>query len=250
MNEVKKRTKFDYLLKNGFITNKELGRTITVAREQKTSIESYLINEMKVKKEQVGRSLAEYYDCEYVPFDQNYPIPGDLLAKLKQAYLENNLWVPLSRENGRAKILIDNPQQLDKIDSVKSLIPAESYEFVLGLKEDILQFLDYFYGTPQPEDEGSIDEILGKLDVEEETEDDAANMLAEDDNAIVQLVNKIIADAHRRNCSDIHIEPYPGKSGSEIRFRVDGIKSSISTEFHPCNIITDCFNFPIRNGGY
>ena len=219
----KKRTKFDYLINNSIITDKELERAIAMSREQKTSVESILINDMKVKKDEVGRSLGEYYNCEYIPFDNSYPIPGDLLAKLKQVYLKSNLWVPLARENGKVKILIDNPQRLDKIDSVKSLIHAEKHEFAVGLKEDILQFLDYFYGAPQAQDEGSIDDILGKLDTEDEEEQDSAGeMLTEDNSAIVQLVNKIITDAYKKSSSDIHIEPYPGKSGAEIRFRIDG----------------------------
>jgi len=220
---VKKRTKFDYLINNNIVTQKELERAIKTARDKKVSMESVFINEMNVKKNDVGRSLADFYNCEYVPFDNNFPIPGDLLAKLKQVFLKGNLWVPLERVDGRVKILIDNPQSLDKIDSVKSLIPAEKYEFAIGLREDILQFLDYFYGTPAEADEGSIDDILGKLDSgTDDDEDDAVDMLSEDDSAIVKLVNKIIIDGHRKNCSDIHIEPYPGKLGAEIRFRIDG----------------------------
>ncbi len=221
--KTKKRTRYDYLINNGFITEKELERAIAMARDQKTTVESIFINDLKVKKIEIGRSLAEYFNCEYVPYDSNYPIPGDLLAKLKQVYLKNNLWVPLGRENGKVKILIDNPQRLDKIDGVKALVPAEEYEFVVGMKEDILQFLDYFYGTPQDLDEGSIDEIMAKLDTDDidETED-AAEMLTEDDSAIVQLVNKIITDGFKKNCSDIHVEPYPGKLGAEIRFSIDG----------------------------
>lgn len=218
----KRRTKFDYLVNNSIITDKELAKAIAMARDKKTPIESIFMDGMGVKKDEVGRSLAEYYHCEYVPFDNNYPIPGDLLAKLKPVYLKSNLWVPLARENGKVKILVDNPQQLDKIDMVKSLIPAENYEFALGLKEDILQFLDYFYGTPQARDNGSIDEILGKLDAGNEEEGEDAETLTEDDSAIVQLVNKIITDGYKKNCSDIHIEPYPGKLGAEIRFRIDG----------------------------
>ena len=219
----KKRTKFDYLINNSLITQKEMEKAISMARDQKVSVESVFINDLKVKKLEVGRSLGEYYNCEYVPYDSNFPIPGDLLAKLKQIYLKNNLWVPLARENGKVKILIDNPQRLDKIDSVKALVPAEKYEFAVGLKEDILQFLDYFYGTPSDQDEGSIDDIMAKLDTDDVDEgEDAADMLTEDDSAIVQLVNKIITDAYKKNCSDIHVEPYPGKAGAEIRFRVDG----------------------------
>ena len=220
----KKRTKFDYLIKNNIITEKELEKAIKMARERKEPIEAIFINTMKVSKKEVGRSLAEYYDCEYVPYDNNAPIPGEFLAKLKRVYLKRNLWVPLGLENGKVKILVDNPERLDKIDSVKSLIPAEDYEFVVGLKEDILQYLEYFYGTPQDMQEGSIDEILGKLDSDSDEDlDDISEMLTEDDSAIVQLVNKIITDAYQKNSSDIHIEPYPGKLGAEVRFRIDGI---------------------------
>jgi len=228
--KTKKRTKFDYLINNSIITQKELENAVAMARDKKTSIETVFMEDMKVKKEDIGRSLGEYYNCEYVPYDSNYPIPGDLLAKLKQVYLKNNLWVPLARENGKVKILIDNPQRLDKIDGVKALVPAEQYVFAVGLKHDILQFLDYFYGTPQDKDDGSIDDILGKLDMDDvEEQEDAANMLTEDDSAIVQLVNKIVTDAYKKNASDIHIEPYPGNLGAEIRFRVDGACAKYQT---------------------
>ena len=42
------------------------------------------------------------------------------------------------------------------------------------------------------------------------------------DNELVKLVNKIIVDAYNQGASDIHIEPYPGKAKTEIRFRKDG----------------------------
>jgi type II secretory ATPase GspE/PulE/Tfp pilus assembly ATPase PilB-like protein len=218
-----KRTKFDYLTVNNIITETELENAVSMARTRNVSIETIFLKEMKVRKDDVGRSIAQYYNCDYVPFDSNYPIPGDLLAKLKPMYLKNNLWVPLGKVNGKIRILIDNPQRLDRIDSIKSLLPAEGYEFAVGLREDILQFLDYFYGGARMQDEGSIDEILNKMDIQEQEEAEAgAEMLTENDSIIVQLVNKVITDAQKKNCSDIHIEPYPGKEGAEIRLRVDG----------------------------
>ena len=38
----------------------------------------------------------------------------------------------------------------------------------------------------------------------------------------MKLVNKVIIDAYNQGASDIHIEPYPGKAKTEIRFRKDG----------------------------
>jgi len=223
-----KRTKFDYLINNHIITEKELENAIVLGRERKLPIENILMNEMNVKKESIGHSLAEYYRVEYVAFDDSFPIPGDLIAPLKQVYLKKNLWVPLKRDDGKVKVLIDNPQRLDKIDSVKTLISAQKYEFAVGLREDILQFLDYFYGTGGTDGEsrdGSIDDIIGDLDVREEEDEEIQSYsdgLSEDDSAIVKLVNRIITDAYKRGCSDVHIEPYSGKEGAEIRMRIDG----------------------------
>ena len=45
---------------------------------------------------------------------------------------------------------------------------------------------------------------------------------AASDNELVKLVNKIIIDAYQQGASDIHIEPYPGKAKTEVRFRHDG----------------------------
>ncbi|NLA75205.1 MAG: GspE/PulE family protein, partial [Deltaproteobacteria bacterium] len=222
VQKTRKKTRFDYLINNSLITEKELEQAIIMARDQKISVETVFINDFKVKKNDVGKSLGEFYGCEYVPYDSNYPIPGDLLARLKHVYLKKNLWVPLSSEDGRVRILIDNPQRLDKVDSIKSLIQAETYDFCVGLRDDIVRFLDYFYGTPQVLESDSIHDIMAKLDIDAVEDDDSTGIMTEDDSAIVQLVNKIITDGHKKNASDIHVEPYPGKAGAEIRFRIDG----------------------------
>jgi type II secretory ATPase GspE/PulE/Tfp pilus assembly ATPase PilB-like protein len=230
IQKTKKKTRFDYLLNNNLITQKELEQAIRRARDKKLPVETVFINDFKVKKNDVGNSLGQFFNCDYVPYDSNYPIPGNLLTKLKHVYLKRNLWVPLAKEDTKVKILIDNPQRLDKVDSIKALIPAVTYEFAVGLKEDILQFLDYFYSTPQKADGVSINDIMAKLDTsDDDVFDDPEDIMTEDDSAIVQLVNKIIADAYRKNTSDIHIEPYPGKAGAEIRFRIDGACTKYQT---------------------
>jgi type II secretory ATPase GspE/PulE/Tfp pilus assembly ATPase PilB-like protein len=42
------------------------------------------------------------------------------------------------------------------------------------------------------------------------------------DNSLVRMINSMIIDAHREGVSDIHIESYPGKEKTRIRFRRDG----------------------------
>ena len=77
---------------------------------------------------------------------------------------------------------------------------------------------------------GSIGELLGDLHRAAWTTKAAATTRLESaaaDNELVKLVNKIIIDAYNQGASDIHIEPYPGKGKTDIRFRKDGIAGAL-----------------------
>jgi type II secretory ATPase GspE/PulE/Tfp pilus assembly ATPase PilB-like protein len=213
-------TKFDYILENHILTQKELEQAIIEARQRKEPIESVLMKGFKVAKKDIGQSLSRFYKAPFVEFNTNTPIPGELLAKLKVPFLKKNTWVPLSGEGDRVVVLIDNPQDLQRTDGIKALITGKTLEFHVALKEDILEFIKLF--TQDEKELESMDEILSELSAEEEEIEEAESALNEEDSAVVKLVNKIILDAYARGASDIHIEPYPGKQNTQVRIRVDG----------------------------
>jgi type II secretory ATPase GspE/PulE/Tfp pilus assembly ATPase PilB-like protein len=148
-------------------------------------------------------------------------IPGQLLKGLKMGFLKKNVFVPLSQSGNKIVVAMENPDYLPARDVISRLIPAKQYEYCVALKEDIFRMIDLFFGV-KTKDSGSIEDILGKLDVSDEDEDDELVGVSEEDSAIVQLVNKMVMDAYNRGASDIHIEPRAGKANAVIRFRVDG----------------------------
>jgi len=222
-----KATKFDYLLENHILTQKELDSAIGAARNAKEQVESLLIKEYKIAKQDIGKSLSKFYNIPFVEFNKNVPIPGDLLANLKIPFLRKNIWVPLRTEDGKVVIAVDNPHDLQKIDVIKSLFPGKGLSFCVALRADILDFIKLF--THDEKELAAIDDILSQLQSEAEEIEDAESSLDEQDSAVVQLVNKIILDAHARNASDIHIEPYPGKQSTQVRIRIDGACSVYQT---------------------
>ena len=212
--------KFDYLVENGLLTQKELDKAFSDARQTKKDIESILMQDCKIPKKDVGKALSQYYRTPFVEYNERLPIPGELLAGLKVPFLKRNCWVPIRKDDDKIVIAIDNPFHLQTIDMIKPLFSGQPLVFHVALKEDILKLITLFF-----QDEGEqkdIDAILGELAVEDEEIDDAERGVTDDDSAIVQLVNKIVLDAYARNASDVHVEPYPGKKNTEIRFRVDG----------------------------
>ncbi|NNG06397.1 MAG: type II/IV secretion system protein, partial [Desulfobacteraceae bacterium] len=143
------------------------------------------------------------------------------LKGLRQSYLKNNVFVPISQSGKKVVIAMENPDYLPARDAITRMIPGQDFEYWVALREDIFKTIDLFFGV-KTKDSGSIEGILGKLDVSEEEDDDDLVGVSEEDSAIVQLVNKMVMDAYNRGASDIHIEPRAGKTNAVIRFRVDG----------------------------
>lgn len=220
-----KRTKFDHLISNNIVTQKDLEQAMVVARKIKSSVEIVLMNDYHVSKEDIGKSLSAFYNTRFIPYDERMVIPGQLLKGLKPTYLKRNLFVPVAQSNSKIVIAMENPNYLPGQDAVKGLILGKEFEFCVSLKEDIVKMIEHFFDVKSSDllgGSGSIEDILGQLESGEEEGDDELEGVSEEDGTIVQLVNKMIVDAYNRGASDIHIEPKMGKQDALIRFRIDG----------------------------
>lgn len=219
--------KFSYLIENNILTQKELDKAISDARQRREPVENIFIKDLKITKKEVGKSYSKYYNAPFVEYNSKTAIPGELLIGLKVPFMRNNCWVPLRIEDGKIIIAINNPYDLQKVDEIKALFSGKQIRFCVAFKEDILSFIKLF--TQDEKEMANMDEILKQLQDEAEEIDEAEAAVSEENSAVVQLVNKVIIDAYNRGASDIHIEPYPGKQNTRVRVRVDGACSLYQT---------------------
>jgi len=218
-------TKFDYLITNNIITDRDLEQAISAARKAKRPVESVLLGDLQVSKEDIGKSLAAYYKTRFIPYDDKMVIPGEILKGLRAGFLKSNVFVPVSLSGNKVVIAMENPDYLPARDTIRRLIPGREFEYCVALREDIFKMIEHFFDVKRSElmnESGSIEDILGQLETNDETFDEEMERVSEEDGAIVQLVNKMIIDAYNRNASDIHIEPRSGKAHAHIRYRIDG----------------------------
>jgi type II secretory ATPase GspE/PulE/Tfp pilus assembly ATPase PilB-like protein len=219
--------KFDYLLAQHLVTEEELNAAIAEARRRQVDPETLLVEQYRVPKGEMGTALSQFYKVPFVEYDDRIVPPPDLLKELKAEYLKSSYWLPLRREHdGTVTILIDNPQDVQKLDAISQLLPRERIRFVVGLRRDILLYLGAG-GIDTTGPRGSIAEIIGTLKTEEAPENveeavAAADVVDENDSTIIRLANQIIIDAYQAHASDIHVEPYTAQRDTIIRFRVDG----------------------------
>jgi type II secretory ATPase GspE/PulE/Tfp pilus assembly ATPase PilB-like protein len=149
--------------------------------------------------------------------------PMDLLRNLKREYVESNQWVPIEDSKEGLIILCLDPERVKSSRIVQNVFPGRKLVYRVTTQREFKDTLAQFYGQ-EAVDSGNIGDILDGLDEDETPEiggmgDDVS---AAADNELVKLVNKIIIDAYNQGASDIHVESYPGKAKTEVRFRRDG----------------------------
>ena len=81
-----KNTKFDYLISNNIIAQKDLEQAMVLARKIKSSVENILMADYYVSKEDIGMSLSSFYNTRFISYDERMAIPTHLIKGLKATY--------------------------------------------------------------------------------------------------------------------------------------------------------------------
>jgi len=230
-----KPTKFSYLIDNNLITEKILSSSLDQAKSGHVDVEMVLMDSVGLKRKQLGLSLENFYNLPYYGFDKSIILPQKILGGLNKNFLSKNYWIPIHSDNSKVVILINDPNDLYKIQNIKHIFPKKKIEFKIGLKVDIIDFFNSIleqegnYLAPvKPEEMSSLlnnlqeegEETLLVTNINEEVSD--SSDINEGDSGIIRLVNKVLMDAYDSGVTDIHIEPGLGKDNILIRFRKDG----------------------------
>ena len=215
--------KYDHLVVNAVLSAEEMELATRSARRKNLDIENILIDEFQVKPSAIGEALAQFFKVAYEPFKQDRIKPPDLLRNLKRDYAESSHWVPIEDAKEGLIVVTTDPEKVRASKVVSNIFPKHKVVYKVTTRKEFIATIDQMFGAESPVDSSSIGDLLSGLDEEGEESatgtDDAS--LAQD-NELVKLVNKIIIDAYHQGASDIHIEPYPGKGKTEVRFRKDG----------------------------
>ncbi|TMQ16868.1 MAG: GspE/PulE family protein [Candidatus Rokuibacteriota bacterium] len=215
--------KFDYVVAQGLVTQDEVNQAVGIARQKNLDVETVLLEQFKVPKGELGQSLSQFYRVPFMEYDSRVVPPADLLKDLKLEFLKRNLWVPVRREGHTIIVLIDNPQDLQRVDAIYELLRGQQVQLAVGLRKDVAMFLAAAGGEAQSKDSiGNIITALGEESTLEKETDVSGSDIDENDSAVIRLANQIIIDAYKARASDIHVEPYGPQKDTMIRLRIDG----------------------------
>jgi type II secretory ATPase GspE/PulE/Tfp pilus assembly ATPase PilB-like protein len=222
-----KPSKFGLLVDKGLISEKDLENAVSNARVNHLDVARVLVEDVHIPREEVGRALAQFYNCPFWA-PSGRPIPDDIKARVTPEFLKKNTCAPVEKKEGVLIVAVEDPYDLTRLDAIKAMNLAPRSEFVVGIRQDILDYIALSFGlAPAPADEADLGRIImqlgtGEEDEVEEKDPNAQPELDETDSGIVKLANQIIIDAYNKGASDIHVEPYGKTAPTVVRLRVDG----------------------------
>ncbi len=200
------------------VSEKQLTEAAALARNEQHSVASVLMDHFHVPRQEIGQALSQFHGCTFFRWDGSQTVPDDLKAQVEYEALKRDGFAPVARAGLRVTVVVDDPQDLVKLDRIRSLGLAPELDVWVGITEDISSCIDQSFGLDVPDEDGEVAGVARQLAAEGDSDPEAG-----EDSAIVKLVNQVILRAWQLGASDIHLEPNGDERPVTIRMRVDGV---------------------------
>ncbi len=199
------------------ISQKALDDALKYAADHNRRIGEALVELELCKEEDVTKALAAQFAMDYIDLDKTSNLAANIHL-IPHKLIRDLQVVPLGEENGRLKVIISDPLDLETLDTLRFRCNP-NIDLSLAPKSKIKRFIEKFVDTNVKD---SIDQTMASID--RDAEDDEEKKLADADDTdapIIKLINQLISEAVRQRASDIHIEPMGDRV--RIRYRIDGV---------------------------
>ncbi len=190
---------------------------LAYAAEHHRRIGEALVELELCKEEDVCKALAAQFDMPYVDLDKATDL-RDNLKLVPEKIIKERLVLPRGEENGKLKVIISDPLDLDTLDLLRFRVNP-NIEASLAPASKIKRFIDTFMS----EVGGELEQTMASIDQDMPEDEHAIGKAVGDDPdaPIIKLINQLIGEAVRMRASDIHVEPMADRV--RVRYRVDGV---------------------------
>jgi type IV pilus assembly protein PilB len=224
----KRRHLGEILYKAGLVEKQALIDAIKTGKSSNKRLGQVLLDLGLIDEDTLTKALAKQFGLKYVDLNQ-VTIPTDATKIVPEDLIKRHNILPLSVSNGRLKLVIGDPMDLDMMDSVRLRLNTE-LDCHLASPGKIRAYIEESLEEEVDTEEDdrlrhSIDATAAELaEVGSELAAEAMraqNAGDDDEGPIIRLVNLIIDTAYHMRASDIHVEPMADRV--RIRYRVDGV---------------------------
>ena len=198
------------------------------AEKQGESVTQVLIKKKILTEEIILKALAYQYDIPLMKHPDIEYASSDFTNIIPIHFLKKYTIVPLIPEKNaqtegkdNAIIAINNPDSMQAVDDLVSILKISKYKLVLSSKDEILSIINNFYAKKDDSAQQIVDDMEDDESIISEISQTSDLLDDTSDAPIIKLVNHIISQSVKANASDIHI--VPGADSLKVRYRIDGI---------------------------
>ncbi len=191
------------------------------AKKQGESLGQSLIKKKIVTEKNMLSVFSEQYD---IPVSHRLEVDtadSDFTNTVPIHFLKKYAMVPLMLASAPAQIAINDPDSLQAVDDLVSLLKISKFQLVLSTRGEILSTINNFYDKKSDSAQKIVDDMEDDDSIISEIKQTSDLLDDTSDAPIIKLVNHIISQSVKAKASDIHIEP--GASSLKVRYRIDGI---------------------------
>lgn len=220
----RKRKKIgEILLEWGTVTQAQLDQAMGVAKGTGKRLGEALVELGFCSEQDVAKALATQFDMEYINLDSPDAAEDIDMSLVPQDLIKKHLILPLGKTNGRLKLIIHDPMDLELLDLLRFRLNSE-IDTAVAPKSAIKMFIDGQTGGGGGAARMFSDESLVTESVDvtvDRSVDSSVDIAAGEDAPIIRLCHRMITEAVRSRASDIHIEPMADRV--VLRYRIDGV---------------------------
>src|SRR4030042_901032 len=128
----------------GVVQKEALINAIKTSKSNGKRLGQVLLQEGLIDEETLTKAIAKKYELKYVNLDQA-PIPPDALKIIPEDLIKRHNILPLSVNNGKLKLIISDPTDLDMMDSLRLRLNSELECYIANptkIREEIQQLFE------------------------------------------------------------------------------------------------------------
>jgi type IV pilus assembly protein PilB len=211
----------EILYKSQLIGKEALIDAIKTSQQKNKRLGETLIELGLVSEDNISKAIAHQFGLPYIDLDK-HSIPQETLKLIPEEIVQKYNVLPLGKENGRLKLLISDPLDLDMLDTLRFRLSSE-LDCSITSPTKIRAFINRSIDNVRTSIDATAAELAQEGHTLEEEIRKAEEAEEDDEGPVIRLVNLIIDEAVHLKASDIHIEPMADRV--RVRYRIDGVCS-------------------------
>ncbi len=217
------------LVKDGIVSEEAMLDVLEKTQSSGITVVAYLVQKELASAREVASAASHEFGVPLFDLDA-FEIDIDVIKAVNQKLIVKHRVLPMIQRGQRLFVGVADPTNLAAVDEIKFQSGFRIEPVVVEvdkLDAMVTKALEAIDTSMQDLVDDDFDleglEISGgDEDIEKDEDSDAI-----DDAPVVRFVNKVLLDAIKKGCSDVHFEPY--EKIYRVRTRLDGVLRTVAS---------------------